>query len=94
MTEASDFRDRALQRMVEVRELLSRPRWKLSKRPPLDPELRKTLARIDAAIDEALRLRSRKPLNGQLEGRLAELLAFEPAAIGLDAALELIDQID
>jgi hypothetical protein len=50
--------ERALRRMVEIREFLSRPGWKLWQRPPLDPELRKTLARIDAAIDEALRLRA------------------------------------
>jgi hypothetical protein len=94
MAEASDFRGCALQRMAEIRELLSRPGWKLWKRPPLDPELRKTLARIDAAIDEALRLRSCNRLNGRVEARLADLLDFQPSAIGLDAALELIDQID
>ena len=94
MADASDFRGCALRRMAEIRELLSRPGWKLWQRPPLDPELRKTLARIDAAIDEALRLRSCNRLTDRVEGRLADLLDFEPSAIGLDAALELIDQID
>src|SRR5215211_1144519 len=94
MPEASDLQRCALQRVAEIREFLSRPGWKLWKRPPLDPELRKALARIDAAIDEALRLKSSNRLNGKGEARLADLLDFTPSAIGLDAALELIDQID
>lgn len=61
-----------------------------------DPELRKILGRIHAAIGAAqdLDTATRHGLGEEGRGRVSQLLASDPRQLGLDAALEVVDMLD
>lgn len=63
---------------------------------PRDPELRKLLSGIHAAIRDAERLTVESPdtFDDKARTRAATLLRVDPRRLGLDAALELVDGWD
>jgi hypothetical protein len=77
----------------EILALLSEPLWKIGWRrrpPPRDPEHRKLLRRLHAALIEVPRMAGA----ADARTRAAELLDFEPRSLGLDATAELVNAWD
>lgn len=69
--------------------------WKRTKGVVNDPELRKLLGRIYAAIVHARRLYENGEFDAQQTERLRDLLDIEPESVdGLDVALEVTDRWD
>jgi hypothetical protein len=74
---------------ADIRALLSQRRGR-----PRDPELRKLLARLFVACEEAVRLEQQNALTPAAKVRLEAQLEGDPAALSLDSALEVVDTVD
>lgn len=78
----------------EIVELISRPRWRVgprSFRAVHDPEHRKLLRRLHTNLLEVSHFDDQPE---EMRTRVAELLAFEPQSLSLDATAELVDISD
>jgi hypothetical protein len=97
---ADEFARLAAQRADQILALLREPalrRWLRFWEPrPRDPELRKLLAGVHAAIRDAERLTVESPetFDEAARTRATTLLRVDPRRLGIDAALELIDGWD
>jgi hypothetical protein len=98
--EADEFARLAAQRADQILALLRKPALGRSLRfwepRPSDPELRKLLSGIHAAIRDAERLTVESPetFDDAARTRAATLLRVDPRRLGVDAALELVDGWD
>ena len=85
-----DFERRAAAVFATLGQPAARP-WQQARR---DPELRKLLTRIYAAIVQAQRLYQADRFGDAQKARLRELLALDTSELDLDAALEVTDRWD
>jgi hypothetical protein len=89
-TAEPDFEQRAALVFATPRQPAPKP-WQ---RGRSDPELRKLLGRIYAAIVQAQRLYQAKRFDETQKARLRALLALDTSELDLDAALEVTDRWD
>ncbi|MGH3091889.1 MAG: hypothetical protein ACRDOG_06125, partial [Gaiellaceae bacterium] len=89
-TAEPDFERRAAAVFATLRQPAPKP-WQ---RARSDPELRKLLSRIYAAIVQAQRLYQATRFDEAQKARLRELLALDTSELDLDAALEVTDRWD
>jgi hypothetical protein len=89
-TAEPDFEQRAAAVFATLRQPAPKP-WQRGRR---DPELRKLLGRIYAAIVQAQRLYQAGRFDDAQKARLRALLALNVSELDLDAALEVTDRWD
>ena len=89
-TAEPDFEQRAAAVSATLRQPAQKP-WERGRR---DPELRKLLGRIYAAIVQAQRLYQAERFDETQKARLRALLALNISELDLDAALEVTDRWD